>query len=73
MWDDPDVRLKKLPIPFLNPMSGMSHTQRHRDTETEIDAISKRFNDPVHRDGPVIETEVTPKNKGPHSLYFFRV
>jgi len=39
----------------------------------EIEAISKRFNDPVHWGGPVIKTEATPKNKGPHSLNHFRV
>lgn len=39
-------------------------------TETETDAISKRFNDPVHWGGPVIGTEATPKNKV-HALYTF--
>lgn len=57
------VRLEKP----TGPTSKMSHSQTH------MDAISKRFIDPVHWGGSAIGTEATPKNKGPRPLYFFRV
>lgn len=38
-------------------------------TETEGDAINKRFNDPVNWGGPVIRTEATPNDKSTQFLY----